>query len=477
MLWQPSQVLAAGFQLSFVAVAFIIAVVPPLQAAFKQWLEQRRQPATSTGRFLRGAGERIALTSLVSTAAWLGVAPLIWHYFGTLAPYAVAANVLALPLAFIVLCLGFPAAILAALIPAIGPVLGWVPELALRLLEGLSSFFADLPGGRVAGPSPGLFWIALYYLALGGVVAHRTLGVRLPRALIGAGVVVVAFLTWQLVPRGKGRFRITALTDRSGHAQLVNLPGADPLLIDAGLHGRGLVDALRHAGVTRLEALVLTADTRTVMRGARSVVESLAVGRVFLPRSSAPSADLLRLESSMRSRGIPAVYAAAGDRLGPLGGGQSGADEDPTAGWLEFLSPQQASPWSLALEGRASPAVLAVRYGRRRFLFVPASSRGVLETAMRAGGDVRADLVMLRLPARPARNLSVLLDRSGARLAVIVEQDRRRLELPPAHALRRLLTLSSRTNGTLRVTVLDDGTLAVDAYQDGVWRKLGAVAP
>lgn len=153
LLARPVSITEPGFQMSFAAVASLIAVA--------EW-EQRRPRLVRHGwlyRHIRG----IALTSLVASFATL---PFAMYYFGRATHYAVLGNLLAMPLMGLVT---MPSAALSVAAMPFGlehaplQLMGWSIDGMLRL----GRFVSGLPGAVTVTPAFPL--VALVSITLGGL--------------------------------------------------------------------------------------------------------------------------------------------------------------------------------------------------------------------------------------------------------------------------------------------------------------------
>ncbi len=153
LLVRPVSITEPGFQMSFAAVASLVAVA--------EW-EQRRArlvPHSWLYRHIRG----IALTSLVASFATL---PFAMYYFGRATHYAVLGNLLAMPLMGLVT---MPSAALSVAAMPFGlehvplQLMGWSIDGMLRL----GRFVSGLPGAVTVTPAFPLS--ALVSITLGGL--------------------------------------------------------------------------------------------------------------------------------------------------------------------------------------------------------------------------------------------------------------------------------------------------------------------
>ncbi|MBN9545809.1 MAG: ComEC/Rec2 family competence protein [Alphaproteobacteria bacterium] len=153
LLLRPVSITEPGFQMSFAAVASLVAVA--------EW-EQRRVRLVPRGwlyRHIRG----IAMTSLVASLATL---PFAMFYFGRATHYAVLGNLLAMPLMGLVT---MPSAALSVAAMPFGlehaplQLMGWSIDGMLRL----GRFVSGLPGAVTVTPAFPL--VALVSITLGGL--------------------------------------------------------------------------------------------------------------------------------------------------------------------------------------------------------------------------------------------------------------------------------------------------------------------
>jgi competence protein ComEC len=139
LAWNPYALLDPGFQLSFVAVASIFVLVPPMM----RWLEGYPVPPPLAG------------VLAVSTACGAATAPIVWLHFHAVPLLAVPANALAAPAVPPLLALALTAALLDPVSPGAASLLallaGWLAAYlawCARLIGTLS--FAQLESGTAA---------------------------------------------------------------------------------------------------------------------------------------------------------------------------------------------------------------------------------------------------------------------------------------------------------------------------------------
>lgn len=186
LLLTPEAVVTPGFQMSFAAVAALIA-------AAQVWQAKRPPPAPlDPGRGLRQFFGGLGMTSLVAGVATSGFAAFHFH---RIAAWGLIGNLIVMP---VFTLLVMPAGVLALFLMPLGldavplAVMGWGLDLVLTLAH----MVADWPGAERAIPSAPGWVLALYGCGFAIACAARGLW-RAP----GIGVMLIAMAIWATGPR------------------------------------------------------------------------------------------------------------------------------------------------------------------------------------------------------------------------------------------------------------------------------------
>ena len=175
LLWQPEQIIDMGFLYSFVVVAGIMAIVPIFDRALDAALQ--RDPLITSDvaePWWRGPVVLFVRTLSVSLAAWLTSAPLSLHFFGHFSPVALLGNILAIPLAFLILVTGCLSMVIGSVSSWAGEVLNHANVFFVRTLVWGMQWLERIPLGWVeCDPIPISVVIIWYTLLISGVVAWR----------------------------------------------------------------------------------------------------------------------------------------------------------------------------------------------------------------------------------------------------------------------------------------------------------------
>jgi len=133
LAWNPYTLFDAGFQLSFVAVAAIFALVPRLQRALEGY------PMPDWTR------DAVAL----SAACGIATAPIMWIQFHAVSLVAIPANALAAPAMVPLLALAFASAAIAPIAPAVASMLAWVNGWLAAYIAICARVVGSLPGAQI----------------------------------------------------------------------------------------------------------------------------------------------------------------------------------------------------------------------------------------------------------------------------------------------------------------------------------------
>lgn len=264
LIWQPTQLFQASFQLSFFVVLGIALIVPPLEKARQKLLApDPLLPPELRPRWQRWLDWpiRVVTTSLAtSLAAWLGSMPLIAYYFYMITPGSLLANLVIVPLSSMALASSLGSLVCGSWCSLLTELFNHSSWLWTELMIRLSHWFAALPGAYFYVRQPDLVEFVIYSLLLGGLLSGFCWAPR-RRLWAGAGavaLVVVWAIRWHCEQVGT---LLTVLPARAG-VIFVDAPGSrEDLLIDCGdpAIGDSIVKSfLRSQGVNWVAGLLLS---------------------------------------------------------------------------------------------------------------------------------------------------------------------------------------------------------------------------
>ena len=277
LCFDSHQLFSTGFQLSFAVVTAIILFADPIFKLLSRWCAPDPfLPAALAGP-IRRLGQRswraIALGASVSLAAWIGSLPLILWYFNLITPISLFANLVVVPLAFLVLAVGLISLLAAPIASGLVIVFNnanW--SLASAILAAVN-LFAQAPGGH-------------------SYVEHP----HFPN---------------------KTRAEITVLDLSAGAAVHVRT-GTNDWLFDSGSErdfASVLKGYLRSRGIDRLDALFLSHGDAGHIGGASAVLDDFRP-RIWIDTAARDRSRIHReLIANLAKQRIARRFCAAGDEL------------------------------------------------------------------------------------------------------------------------------------------------------------------
>ena len=436
-----------GWQLSFAAVTGILLFARPLRVAL-----------SAEPRGVRAAlAEGVAMT----VAATLATAPLMAHHFGVASLAALPANVAALPAVAPVMWLGMLSGALVQL--------PWMPVEPLTWLAGMLAGYIAQVAAWFASPSWALVEVSLPNAAAvaatcaggGGALAlalrwrarRSSLGIRGARTLAAAVLAGVLVLAAPAIPGGgapvaRDGLLIRFLDVGQGDAILLAVPGARPVLIDAGTPDAGVAEQLDDSGIDRLAAVIVTHPELDHAGGVPGVLARARPDRIAFARI-----DRVTLGAA-RAAGAKPVRLAAGDRmrLGRLRIDVLWPPRERIEASRAAGGPRSGDPNELSL-------VLRVRWRGFSALLPGDAEAGIAPVSPGA-----VDLLKVAHHGSEDPGLAALLGRTRPQVAVIsVGEDNPYGHPAPA-------TLATLEEAGVRVLRTDrDGEIVLEA-DDGGWR-------
>ena len=316
LCFSPQSLFDVGFQLSFAATLAIVTLHRPILRLFPHPL---RDQNTWWGKW-------IALPIGVSLAAQIGTAPIIALYFNKLALASVFANLAVVPMIGAVVSLGLLAATFGPWLPWIATLLNATNWLLLQALIRTVRAISGIPHASIPMPAPSLLFLLPYF----GVLILIVIGgrsVRARKAALFLVLIVANIYVWRGILGDRDRLEIVFLDVGQGDAIFVEFPNGRTMLVDGGPRMQSfdtgawvLAPFLRHRGVKRLDAIVLSHPDNDHLGGLIHVAQEFEVGHLLEPGQRRDSRLLNWLLDLVPTRGIVPHRVAAGDSLIGLGG-------------------------------------------------------------------------------------------------------------------------------------------------------------
>ncbi|RMH35285.1 MAG: DNA internalization-related competence protein ComEC/Rec2 [Nitrospirae bacterium] len=326
LLYHPSSLYDASFQLSFVSV-YAIA----LMLRWQNWAgtDDGSMNTEAAPRHWQRWGSRfrqIVLVSLVVTTATL---PLVAYHFNQLAWIGPFTNVVVVPfVGFLVIPIGLMSAFWV-----IGSDMDTLPFATIlqRLLDavfhGLRLLSEVIPGTEWHVASPAFLSILVFYVLM--VLATRPEGSRWWRVASVGGILILT-VWWAWSPKlgwDEDSLRVAFLDIGQGDAAVIELPDGQVVVIDGGPTytrldmGRAVIGPyLWDRGIRRIDHIIATHPQWDHMGGLAWVVRHFDVGQFWSNGIERSNPFYLRVKQAVRESGVGETRAWAGQiitRAGP----------------------------------------------------------------------------------------------------------------------------------------------------------------
>jgi competence protein ComEC len=376
---RPRSVASLSFALSFSCVAAIVLFAKPIAHA----LERLALPAV--------VREAVALTLATQLGTW----PLTAAGFLLVAPYAPLANALVVPVVGVAMLVGF-AELLATPLPPLTAALANIETSLLAWIVGVVRAVATLPGAHIVATPPPAWTIALYDVAL--LAAAWLLARGRPRLALALGA--LATLLCLEPPRLPSHdLVLTAIDVGQADGLLIRTPRGHALLVDAGgrlergpqtggsssaedVGERVVVPFLIRAGIHHVDAILISHPHGDHAGGVAPVLRVLGADELADSGQAYPGHAYHDALDVARQRHVALLEPRAGDVWR--------SDDGVT---LRFYGP--AEPYLSATRNdiNNNSLVFRLEYGRFRMLFTGDAGAEAEERLLRAGADMRADVL------------------------------------------------------------------------------------
>ncbi|MDO8525350.1 MAG: DNA internalization-related competence protein ComEC/Rec2 [Candidatus Omnitrophota bacterium] len=237
LIWNPKTLYDPSFQLSFASIAGTLLFTQKLNAVFPGVIFKKNSwPGWAK------AYRYVTTGVSVSVAAWLGSFPIVASYFNIFSPVSVAANLIVIPILFVLMTTSFLFLAAASVSTYLAAGLARCLELTEKILFLINGFFANIPFAffRIGKPSPAVTF--LYYallillIAPAGLIFKRIRINRMRGAI--AALVLLNILVWPpLIRYGAQVFKMTVLDVGQGDSVFAEFPIRGNMLIDGGPGG------------------------------------------------------------------------------------------------------------------------------------------------------------------------------------------------------------------------------------------------
>jgi len=293
LLCNPLALFTAGFQLSFLIVLAIVTLTPPLE------------------RVLRFLPRWLRLAVAVPLAAQLGAVPLVAAHFGFISLPALAANIVIVPLAGLMVGLGFAAGLLGLVARPLAWLVNYPNRFLIPLLLQAVGWFSRIPGARLRVAWFPASWAAAWYVLLFNLASlpGRSRRGRLRLAAVMAVAVIFAASRPLLPGDPLPPLRAVFFNGRSGEIILLRERDGPVILVSTDDDRFGDIPAvvlpyLARNRIGKIDYLVLTQANLAHLNALNRLREGVEIGTVLDHPLGPSSPSYPRLRELLAEAGI-----------------------------------------------------------------------------------------------------------------------------------------------------------------------------
>lgn len=349
LLFEPAQLFAAGFELSFCAVLGICFFYKPI-------LFQSEK--------IFGISGKISDSFILTYCALVGTLPVMLYHFQSVNFISFLSNLIVVPLVGILLVMAFITVPIMTAVPSLGSVVCFIPNIMAKLIIKLTHIFASfdfliIHRGVLSIPELILFIIIAFSFAGYFNFKHSR---EYLTVSIGTALMVCIIFVSGIIPKD---LKVTYLDVGQGDSALVETPYGGAYLIDGGGYQKEiesnqnkepisesvLLPALYSKGITHLDGVVISHNHADHCQGIEELLTEIPVSKIYL--STKYNGDGLE-----KQRKIPVEILAKGSHF------RTGDGVD-----LKVLWPDERMEAVSDDEQNESSLVIKLSYGQRSFLF------------------------------------------------------------------------------------------------------------
>ena len=395
----PLSFFTISCQLSFLSVAGILLLVPPIT----KYIYGKSQDetlnldikTTKAGKFPlpNKVLVSLAVVGITSFAATLAITPFLLYTFHSFPVYSIPANLLTDAMMTGVLGLSLLASFIGPIWPDSAALVLFPAELLTYLIVQIAQFFSNLPLSTIRIGylgTPGFIFmcgcVTLIFRSV-QVISRRNIFV----ASVAAAWIVATVVFYSWIDKHRTDLRVTFLNVGKADAIFVQPPNSKGMLIDGGLanqyfdSGRGiLIPFLQWSGVRSLDGMLMTHPDMDHMGGLLVTIPQIPPIHLWWNPVEVQSTYLDQILS--RATKTQAAIVPADRRLVPLKLGSC---------TLQFLNRHQPAEIDNKVHRNINNASVVCRldFGAKSFLFTGDLERDGEEELLEAGAPLKSSVL------------------------------------------------------------------------------------
>jgi competence protein ComEC len=398
LLYRPTQLFEAGWQLSFATVLGIILFAERIEDLIDYKTNWLFWPdALETNRLRRVAKvivHKIIQLFCVGISAWLGGAGILLYHFYNITPLSSLWTVLVFPLVALILTAGFLKIILYFVFPTLVSVLSLFLISFIDILIWLVKLISSFDVSMVLIGKVSVELIVFYYLLLAFYRFAYLKSPLLKKVIVTAWMFFLVFwlgaVKWRRIYRDD--LILSCLDVGHGQAIVVELPGSRNILFDAGSMyrkdiGRHIVlPFLNYKGIDKLDCVIISHNDIDHINGIPEIVSNCRTGSIFANDAFFDKADRWGTAKFL----MDFLYKK----------GQEAKTLEPTLNIskdtkVKFIWPNKELLQSVELSDNDSSLVTLIEFAGRKILLCSDIEQFAQKELLKLYPNLQADIVVL----------------------------------------------------------------------------------
>ncbi|MCG2726652.1 MAG: ComEC family competence protein [Elusimicrobia bacterium] len=283
LLYQPNALFDAGFQMSFIATYGIIAGM------------------ASWNKFIKGGifFKTIIRIFAVSLFAQLGLYPLMAVYFHRISLISAFSNIIFVPFSGVLMALGLLTAALEK-IPLFGYITVKITALSLMVFKFFVVKFGGFDYSAIFVSSPSIFLILAAYILIFILLHMPVFGFKNKKMYIAIGIALLIFLAGFFTRKER---TVSMFSQGKYSCAFFKNPDCGLIVLNAGISGDKLTQAVLESGHSEIEILLLSALSHDYMNGLAELSENIRIKRILIPFGSCAKGER-EIIKKLKKKGI-----------------------------------------------------------------------------------------------------------------------------------------------------------------------------
>lgn len=463
IVWHPPDLFDIGAQLSFLAVIAILqASQLPLAAYWKGRLSYV-EPQTRLAQFRESIFLGLAQMYFVTGAIWIVTLPLVIYTFHLVTPVGLLMDLLLVPLASVVLGMGYVFLCVSMISSWAGAVIGIPFGWGLNVMQSAVAWGQNVPLGHFFVSSIPNWWVIGFYVIAAiiwlRIPVRKSWEIHLWTTWIIIGLALPWISSLPFFSTQATTLRCTVLSVGHGLACVLELPTGETIVYDAGTLGDGrrasrtVERYVRSRGKRVIDAMILSHADHDHFSGMFELFHRFPILQFFTTQHTTQS----------KQPGVKELWNLAE---------QSGTDIQllQTADQLHSPRSENGVRFSILHPSRLADGVsdnsqsltIAVEYAGRRILLTGDIERGGIDELI-SRPPMKCDVVMSPHHGAKVSNTPRLYDWCSPNFVIVSAAT---AEPPHLQFIKQFSELLSTANsGAITIEIHQDGNLQVEPFR------------